>query len=540
MCGITGIYNLKGEKIDEDLLRRMTSVLIHRGPDDSGVFSDGFVGLGHTRLSIIDVSQNGHQPMPNEDKTVWAVYNGEVYNFNEIREELLKLGHSFKSKTDTEVILRSYEQWGEKCLDKFNGMFAFAIFDKNKDQLFLARDRLGKKPLYYYFDSEEFIFASEIKSILQNRKVAKKIDLQGIVNYFTFGHSIAPDTIYENIKKLLPGHYLILKNKKIEIRQYWDSWRPEEKDRCRDYYKKTISEIFEDSVKKRLISDVPLGIFLSGGIDSSSVAAVAARHVDAPIKTFSVGFDVPSKEFNETDDAKFVANYLKTDHHQIILKDSDLVENLDKIAYHFDEPFGDAANFPIFLMSKFAKNYVKVVLTGEGGDEIFGGYRRYMVEKNLSKLFLLRAVLQNNIAKKFISSTSRLRRLKQLLQTLPIKEDLLRQTNWLVCFSDEMRDQLFSSDLFSCRPDPFEIYENYANCHKPVDLLKNMPVKCPKCNGFINVDASVKLGKNNEIRASIVKSDGHYSEPNIIIKDGDSYHIPLQCYNCMAKFFKDV
>lgn len=474
MCGIAGIYNLNGEGVDSNLLRKMTQKLAHRGPDDEGVFADGPVGLGHRRLSIIDVSKLGHQPMSNEDDTIWIAYNGEIYNFLEIRESLVKLGHKFRSKTDTEVVLHSYEQWGADCLEKFNGMFAFAIFDKKSGQFFLARDRFGKKPLYYYLDSEKFVFASEIKAILEDNNILRQINPQGIANFFTFGHGIGPDTIFQKIKKLLPGRYLIIKNKEIKIKEYWDLRIFEKKeDKGLKYYQEKISEIFEDSVEKRLISDVPLGVFLSGGLDSSSVAAAMAKYCNYPVKTFSVGFDVPGKEFNELSDAKVISDYFKTQHHQIVLKENDLLDNLDKIVYHFDEPFGDAANFPIFCMSRLAKDYVKVVLTGEGADEIFGGYRRYMVENNLRKLSLLIYFLRNNSIKNFVNSTVKFRKIKQLLSTIPIKENLLRQTNWLVCFSGEMREQLFLPQLAG-GIDVLKFYKEKAEKCRNKNLLEDM------------------------------------------------------------------
>lgn len=475
MCGIVGVYNLEERSIDPSLIQRMIDVLEHRGPDDKGIFCHNQVALGHCRLSIIDLSEAGHQPMSNEEGTIWIVHNGEIYNFQELRKTLKNLGYRFKSKTDTEVILHSYQEWGTNCLEKFNGMFAFAIWDKKKQQLFLARDRLGEKPLYYYFDQEKFVFASEIKAILKDNSIQRGLDSQGIVNYFTFGHSIAPDTIYKGIKKLLPGHYLILKNGKIETKEYWKISLSETKeDKGEKYYQEKTIELFEKAVKERLISDVPLGVFLSGGIDSSAVVAMMAKCSVSPIRTFSVGFDVEGKEFNELADAKIIADYFRTDHHEIILRELDLINTLNKLIYHFDEPFGDAANFPVFYISQFAKNYVTVALTGDGGDEIFGGYRRYIIEKNRSKLLVLNWLFKNNLVKRFADSLPKLRRTKKLIMTLPIKDDLLRYTNWLTFFSKEMRNQLFQSNLLESKKDPLKIYKECFSQNNPQDLVEKI------------------------------------------------------------------
>src|SRR3989338_4192502 len=380
MCGIAGIYNLKENPVDSFLLKKMVDALSHRGPDDGGVYINKNVGLGHRRLSVIDISVAGRQPMANEDGTLRVVFNGEIYNFQKIRRDLEKIGHQFKSKTDTEVILHSFEEWGHECVKKFDGMFAFAILNK-----------------------EKFVFGSEIKAILEDRSIPRIIDGQGMINYFTFGHSIAPDTIYRGIKKLLPSHYLFLKNGEISICEYWDAALPTRKeDKGEEYYKNRIRELFEEGVKDELVSNVPLGAFLSGGIDSSSVVAMMAKNGVSPLRTFSVGFDIAGKEFNELADAKIVANHFKTEHHELFLKEPDLINILNKIVYHYDEPFGDAAAFPVFYLSQFAKKYVTVVLTGEGGDEIFGGYRRFVAESNRSKILLFNRLFKSSIFKKSI------------------------------------------------------------------------------------------------------------------------------------------
>lgn len=461
MCGIVGVYNLKERPVSPSLLADMAKTLKHRGPDDAGVFISNNVGLAHQRLSIIDVSFAGHQPMGNEDETLQITFSGEIYNFLELRKILESLGHKFKSKTDTEVILHSYEEWGVEGVKKFNGMFAFAIWDSKLGQLFLARDRMGEKPLYYYSDCEKFVFASEIKAILQDKNIIRKINQQGLINYFTFGHSIAPDTIYEGIKKLLPGHYAVFKNNKIDIKKYWDTSISSQEDRGKDYYTQKIREIFEQSVKEELISDVPLGVFLSGGVDSSSVVAMMAKNKVSPLMTFSVGFENEGKEFNELSDAKTVAKYFKTDHHELLLKEPDLINILNKLVYHYDEPFGDAAAFPAFYLSQFARNYVKVVLTGEGGDEIFGGYRRYIIENNRSSLLVFNRLFKNKIFNKAIDGLPGLRRTKKLIKSFSIKDDLLRYGNWLTFFSPEMISEFFKPGTLKDNSDPLKMHKEY-------------------------------------------------------------------------------
>lgn len=472
MCGIVGIYNLKGNSVDSLLLQKMTDSLNHRGPDDGGIYIDKNVGLGHRRLSIIDLSSAGHQPMTNEDGRLHIVFSGEVYNFQEIKEVLKSSNHQFKSKTDTELVLHSYEEWGISCLGKFDGMFALAIWDAKSQQFFLARDRLGEKPLYYYLDREKFVFASEIKAILQDHDVPRKIDHQGLVNYFTFGHSIAPDTIYQGIKKLLPGHHLIFQNGQIEIKEYWDPSIPDKKeDKGKDYYQQTIRELFEEAVREELISDVPLGVFLSGGIDSSSVVAMMAKNRVSPLRTFSVGFDIAGSEFNELPNAKIMASRFKTEHYELFLKEPDLIKILNKLVYHYDEPFGDAAAFPVFCLSQFAKKYVSVVLTGEGGDEIFGGYRRYIVENNRYNLLVLSWLFKNNMFPMAIELLPGLRRTKKFIETISIRDDLLRYTNWLSFFSKEMVSDLLKPGLLDIRENPLKEYKKYFSRYQTENLL---------------------------------------------------------------------
>lgn len=367
MCGISG-FNWD----DRKLIKEMSDCISHRGPDDFGYYTDKNVSLGHRRLAIIDLSPKGKNPLFNEDGEVSIVFNGEIYNYLEIKERLKN--HKFYSKTDTEVIVHAYEEYGEECVKLFNGDFAFAIYDRAKKKLFLARDRLGINPVYYYSKDGKFIFASEYKAILK-AGIERKINKNALNNFITFRFIPGDETLVEGIKKLLPAHYLVydLKTKKIEIKRYWNiEVNIEEKNE--DYFIQKIKSIFKDAVEKRMMSDVPLGAYLSGGIDSSSVVAMMQSHSKEPVKTFSVGFGY-GEETDELKHAKLISEYFKTDHQEFIVK-ADLIKLLPEIVYHTDDPLADPALIPVYLLSKNAKKKVSVVLTGDGGDEVFAGYEQ--------------------------------------------------------------------------------------------------------------------------------------------------------------------
>lgn len=378
MCGIIGIVDYENS-IDRDILDKMCKIIAHRGPDDQGIYIDKNIGLGHRRLSIIDLSKAGHQPMCNEDGSIWITYNGEIYNFKELRNDLEKKGHRFKSDTDTEVIIHAYEEYSEDCLKLFNGMFAFGIWDSNKKQLFLARDRIGQKPLVYYVKNNLFIFGSEIKSLVLHPGFKKKINFDAISHYLTFQYIPHPLTVFEDCFKLSPGHYLIYRNNEINIKEYWDL-NYEAVNKPEDYFEKEIIKHLDRSTKVRLMSDVPLGAFLSGGIDSSAVVAFMSKYIDR-VKTFSIGFDY--EEYDETKYARIVAEKFNTEHHEFIVK-ADMSKILPKLAWVYDEPFGDKSALPTFFVSKLAKKYVTVVLSGDAGDENFAGYNRYDIIKEKS------------------------------------------------------------------------------------------------------------------------------------------------------------
>jgi asparagine synthase (glutamine-hydrolysing) len=378
MCGINGIaFSSRSNKIiNEDVLRKMRDVQHHRGPDDAGEFIDGQIGLGHRRLSIVDVSHGG-QPMFNEDKNLVIVYNGEVYNHADYREELETKGHIYQTHCDTETILHLFEEYGEHCVEKLRGMFAFAIWNRTKKELFIARDRLGVKPLYYVHDERgNLFFGSEIKTILEAVAVKPELNYNALPDQFANHGTSKDETLFVGVKRLLPGHTLVWQDGKLTIKKYWDiSFEPKHEQRTDAEYIEEWRDLFRHAVKLRLMADVPLGMFLSGGIDSSAIAAMMSTMVDEPIKTFSVGF--AEREANEFEFARIVAQKYKTDHHEITITPEQFFAELPKLVWHEDEPIGFDASVPLYFVSKLAQQHVKVVLTGEGSDEIMAGYGRY-------------------------------------------------------------------------------------------------------------------------------------------------------------------
>jgi asparagine synthase (glutamine-hydrolysing) len=381
MCGISGKIR-QNEAVSEAEIMQMLDTIIHRGPDDYGVYVKTNVGIGMRRLAIIDVI-SGQQPMFEEINETAIVFNGEIYNFKEIRDELEVVGCSFETNSDTEVILKAYVKWGKEFVHKLNGMFAIALWDGINQTLLLYRDRIGVKPLYYYQDSEQFLFGSEIKCLLTDSHIKKKLNFQALSLYLAYGYIPYPHSAVEGVYKLPPGHYLEFKNGEIKLTRYWDLKCDIRNGSISDL-KEEFLALFEDAVKKRMISDVPLGAFLSGGIDSSAVVAMMAKNSYKPIKTFSIGFKTET-EFDESRYAEEVAKLFKTDHTTFHVG-PEIVKLMDMFITHFDEPFADYAAFPTYVVSKLARQHVTVVLTGDGGDELFAGYDRYLNEKLSDRL----------------------------------------------------------------------------------------------------------------------------------------------------------
>jgi len=388
MCGICG-FNWE----DKELLRGMTNILRHRGPDNGGLYTDEKVSLGQRRLSIIDLSDAGNMPMFNEDNSILLIFNGEIYNSPDIRIKLEKHGHRFSSNNDSEVLIHGYEQWGEKVIEKFNGMFAFCLYDLKNKKLFLARDRLGIKPLYYYWDNNRFIFASEIKALLL-AGIPREVNLKAARQYLQLRYIPGEETLFKGIKKLLPGYTLTLKDNNLEANQFWDIPVPQIKKNDLSETKNNIKELLSASVNRRLVADVPLGFYLSGGIDSAAITALASQLKEEPLKTFSIGFD---SEFDELSKAREIAEHFQTEHYEIILKEN-ISPLIPKILWHLDVPHGDPVVIPQFKLSQLASQKVKVVLSGEGADELFAGYVQYKTFLQARKAILFPKTITTNLA----------------------------------------------------------------------------------------------------------------------------------------------
>ena len=398
MCGIVGIFNLfEPKNVSSDLIKKMNQKIHHRGPDQSGEYFDEYVGLGHRRLSIIDL-KNGKQPLFNEDETVAIVYNGEIYNFLELEKELKSHGHIFKTRCDTEVIVHAWEQWGVECVKKFNGMFAFCIWDKAKKQLFLARDQIGIKPLFYCIDKyQRLLFASELKAILVADSFDKELNINAIEDYFSYGYIPDPNTIFKNVFKLPPAHYLLVNfndNQPIKPTEFWDlSFKPIGTKSENEIGEELIDRL-EKSVKSQLVTEVPLGAFLSGGVDSSSVVALMAQNSSEPVNTCSIAFD--ESDYDESKYAKEVADQFHTNHSTEISTGNDLsiINNLHNL---YDEPYADNSAIPTYKLCEITRKKVTVALSGDGGDENFAGYKSYQVLNNLERVrTILPAPIQKN------------------------------------------------------------------------------------------------------------------------------------------------
>lgn len=378
MCGITGIVHANlSEPIARALLERMTRKLQHRGPDDFGLWTDGGVGFGHQRLSIIDIA-GGHQPMEVGDGAYWISYNGEIYNYIELKSDLEGAGCAFRTQCDTEVLLQMYATYGEACLEQLNGMFAFAIWDTRKKRLFAARDRLGIKPFYYYWDGEFFAFASEPKALLEHPRIEAETDREALEDYLNLQYCLGDKTLFKGIKRLLPGHCLNLQGSHLQVRQYWNLHFESNADFELEEFTGQLQDLLRDAVRLRLRSDVPVGAHLSGGLDSSAISCLASELLDGSLQVFTCGFKEADR-YDETRYARLVSEHLGAAYHEYFPTADDLAETFAQLVYYLDEPVAGAALFPQYFLSKLASENVKVVLGGQGGDEIFCGYARYLV-----------------------------------------------------------------------------------------------------------------------------------------------------------------
>jgi len=487
MCGICGFSGPD----DMGLLERMTGALRHRGPDDSGYFSDGSMNLGHRRLSIIDL-ESGHQPIHNEDETVWIVFNGEIYNYKKIKRDLEKMGHRFYTDSDTEVIVHAFEEYGDDCIQYLEGMFAFALWDRRSpgnEKLFLARDRMGIKPLYYSVNEGCMVFASELKSVVEYLTTTEPdaplpMDELAVNNYLSHLYIPAPLTIYKGIRKLQPAHCLSFHagTGKIDVNEYWDV-AFEDNASNRNAITKAIISGLEKSVGSHLVSDVPVGAFLSGGIDSSAVVAVASHIMDEPLQTFTIGF--PCVEFDETGYAQLVADRFGTDHH-VKTVEPDMMDILPRLVKHFDEPFGDSSAIPTFYLSEFTSGHVKVVLSGDGGDELFGGYMRYRWTRLGDYYQMLPRFVRNGIERATCLAPGRtLGNARIFLERSGIEDPDRRFMSWIEVFDEDMKKQLWNGNGFDAggvAGAPGDVFFDYLSRQGPHNR-----------NGMTNTDSRNRM-----------------------------------------------
>ena len=531
MCGICGIISQK-EKIRAKSFKKILDTMECRGPDDWGVYIEGIgkidnkealanqqgsLMLGQRRLKIIDLTKAANQPMANEDNSLWITFNGEIYNFQELRKDLEKKGHQFKSRSDTEVILHLYEDYGYSCVKYLRGIFSFAILDKRKKELFAARDHLGVKPFYYYKNSNVFLFASEVKAILASGFVKKELDPLAVSDYFTFLSVIEPRTIIKNVKTLLPGHYLVCQNGKVRIEKYWDLERFKNQDPKtrvnKELILKNVRELLEESVKMQMISDVPLGAFLSGGIDSSSVVALASKYSPKPLKTISLGFK--EKEFDERPFSQKISQKFKTEHYQILISEKDILNEIPNFIEAMDQPTGDGLN--TYLISKIARQGgLTVVLSGLGGDEVFGGYSSFKRLPGLhcfiKKWNLLPKTLQRkiiNILIKYKKENLKHQRLLDFLKSQREFFDIYLSSR--TAFPTSFRERIFSKSFqekIKEEGDREKYLEDFRGEIKNLDLI----------NAVSYLESNIYM-RNTLLRDTDVMSMNHSLEVRVPLLD---------------------
>ena len=482
--------------------------MAHRGPDDEGYYSDKKVSLGMRRLSIIDLV-TGHQPIPNEDKSVWVILNGEIYNFPELREQLIAKGHTFFTKSDTEVIVHLYEEEGENFVSRLNGMFAIALWDKKSNTFYLVRDRLGIKPLHYWQTEDNLVFSSEIKSILQ-ADYQRELDFESMSQFFTFEYIPAPETIFKGIKKLLPGHMIVISNEKIKVNSYWDvaHSNASENHDGEESYQENIYLKLKESVKRRLISDVPLGVFLSGGIDSSSITALMSEVAVSKIKTFSIGFKEES--FNELGYAKIVADHFQTDHTEFVVESNLVKELVPRLIEYLDEPLADASIIPTYIISNLARKYVTVALAGEGGDELFAGYDTYKAYQVAKFYRKVPKFIRNSIIKKIApllpASGKRLSfefKAKKFISGIDYPPEISNFI-WWGAYSPSEGKELFSPDIYEKTKEdlfaPITFHLNNCSADDTVSRLGYLDMKLYLQDDLLVKSDRMSMANSLEIR----------------------------------------
>lgn len=450
MCGIVGIVRPnEAAPVDRDLLSQMCEAIRHRGPDEDGYYFNGAVGLAMRRLSIIDL-KGGQQPIPNHDRSAWIVFNGEIYNYPELREKLEKLGHRFHTNCDTEAIIHAYDEYGADCPKHLRGMFAFAIWDEKRQELFLARDRVGKKPLLYAQVNGQLIFGSEFSALLLHPDISREVEADAIHYYLSFMCVPAPLTAYRAIRKLEPGHTLRWKAGEVKIERYWQPDFSKKLDISEEEAGERAVEILREAVRVRLMSDVPLGAFLSGGIDSSAVVALMSQNMSEPVKTFSIGFE--EQDFSELHHARRVAEHVGADHHEFIVR-PDAMEVLPTLVEHYGEPYADSSAIPTYYVARETRKHVTVALNGDGGDECFAGYERYAAMSMAEKYLRLPGLLRKSFIEQAVEllpgsekERSRSARVKRFVRaaSLPKVERYLR---WVSVFYGEAKEELYSESF---------------------------------------------------------------------------------------------
>ena len=492
----------------------MADTLVHRGPDDEGFFFDGPVGLAHRRLSIIDV-EGGHQPLCNEDQSIWVAFNGEIYNFQELKDFLEKKGHVFKTRSDTEVIVHLYEEQGEACFRSLRGMFALAIWDRANRTVILARDRVGKKPLFYSFDGKQLTFGSEMKAVLMVPGIRRDIDLEALADYFALLYVPAPKSIFQSIRKVKPGHFLVVSSKGVREQEYWDVDFSQPEERIETQWCDQIVETLREAVRLRLISDVPLGAFLSGGIDSSSIVALMSQITTEPVVTTSIGFQ--EKEFNEINYAREVAQQYQTQHFEEMVH-PDAVGITEKLAWFYDEPFADSSAVPTYYVSQLARQHVTVALSGDGGDEFFCGYRRYIFdhrEEQLRSIFPagLRAMLFGTLAALYPKAdwAPRVFRGKATFQNLARShiEGYFRSVS---AVSPEIKQTLLHPDIWRQlggydTADVFRTYYERAHMGNPMARIQYVDVKTYLTDDILVKVDRASMAHSLEVRAPMLDAE---------------------------------
>lgn len=514
MCGIYGIVDLdQASTPGSSLLHRFGKVIEHRGPDDEGHYCGLGVALGMRRLSIIDLA-GGHQPISNEIDTVWVTCNGEIYNFQELRERLLSRGHTFRSKSDTEVLVHLYEQEGLDFVKHLRGMFAIALWDVPSARLVLARDRLGKKPLYIWRGPSRLVFASEIKSILEDPEVPRRLNSAALPEYLALGYVPAPLTLFEGIEKVLPGHMVVYERGVIRDLKYWDVRFNEIEKHSEGEWIERVRDKFLEAVKLRLISDVPLGAFLSGGIDSSAVVGAMARVTDRPVKTYSIGFEGEDQFYNELPYARMVAEAFGTDHQEIVVR-PEVSELLPKLIWHMDEPMADSAFITTYLVSRLARESVTVILSGVGGDELFGGYRRYLGDNLMRYYKKLPRLLRKNWLPSAFSALpqdrhsswkNNIRYATSFLKAAEL-ELASRYASFVGVFTTEMQQQMLINASSFRAPQTLQHY--FAQCSDAdnVNRLIYVDIKTSLPDDLLLLTDKMSMAASIECRAPFVDAE---------------------------------